>query len=124
MKKKAKKAQKTKKIVLLFVACANASEAKRIARQLVRKRLAACVNVVPRVESVYRWKGKTEEESEALLLVKTTEARAAAAAVEIKRLQSYELPSIERLEASVDSEVAEWFNESVNASVSIKSVKR
>ena len=114
MKKKAKKAQKTKKIVLLLAVCANAAEAKRIALQLVRKRLAACVNVVPRIESVYRWKGKIEESSEALLLVKTTTARAAAAAAEIKRLHSYELPSIERLEASVGSEVADWFNKSVS----------
>ncbi|MFH0974037.1 MAG: divalent-cation tolerance protein CutA [Candidatus Micrarchaeota archaeon] len=113
-----------KKIVLLLAACANAREAKRIARQLVRKRLAACVNVVPRIESIYRWKGKMEEASEVLVIVKTTKARAAAAADEIKKLHSYELPSIERLEASVGGEVAAWLDESVNASVYRKSRKR
>ena len=46
-----------------------------LATQLVEKRLAACVNVIPRIESVYRWQGKIEHDAEQLLLIKTVDAR-------------------------------------------------
>lgn len=101
-----------KKIVLLLAACANEAEAKRIGRALVRLRLAACVNIVPRVDSVFRWKRKTVAARESVLVVKTTKARAAAAAAKIKALHSYELPSVEVVEASVEPRVFDWVEKS------------
>jgi len=103
-----------KEIVLLLVACANEAEAKKIACALVRGRFAVCVNVVPRVESVYRWKQRAEEASEALIIVKTTRSKAEAAKRKIRRLHSYELPSIVLLQASVANDVHAWFKESVS----------
>lgn len=57
---------------LLFCTCPDETSAARIARALVEERLAACVNRIAGVVSVYRWQGEVQEESETLLLIKTT----------------------------------------------------
>ncbi len=67
-------------------------EAHKIARALVERQLAACVNIVPQVESVYRWEGEVEEATEWLLLIKTTAAGFARVREAIRELHSYELP--------------------------------
>src|ERR1700688_1395862 len=67
-------------------------EARKIARHLVEQRLAACVNIVPRMESIYRWQGKLESSGEWLLLIKTTVERFPAVRDAIRDLHSYELP--------------------------------
>ncbi len=101
-------------VVLLVADCASEAEAKRIARALARRRLAACVNVYPRVRSVYRWKERVEEASEAVLVAKTMKSRAAAATARIKALHSYDLPSILAVDAAAcGGAVAAWFKESV-----------
>ena len=63
-----------------------------LARALVRRRLAACVNLVPGVRSVYRWKGRVEEARETLLVVKTSAARVPALLAAIEELHPYEVP--------------------------------
>jgi periplasmic divalent cation tolerance protein len=68
--------------------------AQRIARTLVEERLAACVNLVPGVLSIYRWKGVVEEDAEILLLAKTGRTRCAALAARVQALHPYELPEI------------------------------
>ena len=78
---------------LIFVTCSTLGEARKIARVLVQKRLAACVNIhVAPVESVYRWKGKVETAREHLLLIKTTAGRLKDLEKEVLRLHSYETP--------------------------------
>ena len=67
-------------------------EARKIARALVDLRLAACVNVVPRIESIYRWEGKVESAEEWLLIIKTTAARFPAVRDAIRANHSYDLP--------------------------------
>ncbi len=68
--------------------------AQRIARTLVEERLAACVNLVPGVRSIYRWQGAVEDDAEILLLAKTGRARCAALAARVQALHPYELPEI------------------------------
>ncbi len=68
--------------------------AQRIARTLVEERLAACVNLVPGVRSIYRWQGSVEDDAEILLLAKTGRARCAALAARVQALHPYELPEI------------------------------
>jgi periplasmic divalent cation tolerance protein len=78
---------------LVLVTCANAAEAKRIARAIVEERLAACVNLLPgTVTSIYRWKGKVESARERLLLIKTSGKRLAKLQAAVERLHSYEVP--------------------------------
>ena len=67
-------------------------EARKIAQHLVERRLAACVNIVPQIESIYRWEGKVESSREWLLLIKTTAERFAAVRAAIQELHSYDLP--------------------------------
>ena len=81
----------TDKILALSTA-ANVEEARRIARGLVDAGLAACVNVVPGITSVYRWKGNVEESAEVLLIIKTRQDLSAAVSAGLRELHSYELP--------------------------------
>jgi len=68
--------------------------ARRIARQLVTENLAACANIVPAVESIYRWQDKIENAQETLVFFKTTAARYAAFQDRLKSLHTYEVPEI------------------------------
>jgi len=67
-------------------------EARNIARELIERRLAACVNIVPQVESIYRWQGKIESNREWLLLIKTTAEKFERVRDAIRELHSYDLP--------------------------------
>jgi periplasmic divalent cation tolerance protein len=67
-------------------------EARKIARHLVEHQLAACVNIVPGIESIYRWQGKIESSRECLLLIKTSAGQFPAVREAIQKLHSYELP--------------------------------
>ncbi len=77
---------------LVLTTAGSKEEAGRIAETLVERRLAACVNIVPQVESIYRWEGKVERAEEWLLLIKTTGAAFERVRDAIKELHSYELP--------------------------------
>lgn len=81
----------TDKRVILTTAGSH-EEARKIARGLAERGLAACVNIVARVESIYRWQGRVEEAEEFLLIIKTTEAAAARVQDAIREMHSYELP--------------------------------
>src|SRR5258708_7926314 len=83
----------TDKIVVLC-ACASEEEAGRIARHLVDGRLAACVSVVPRVKSIYHWKGAVESAEECLLLIKSARGLFADLRAELEKIHPYEVPEI------------------------------
>jgi periplasmic divalent cation tolerance protein len=83
----------TDKIVVLST-CQSADEAARIARALVEKKLAACVNVMPAVRSVYRWKGAVEDQEETLLVIKSSRGLFDQLRAELEKLHSYEVPEI------------------------------
>lgn len=99
---------------LVLTTAGSKEEAQRIARTLVERRLAACVNVVPQIESVYRWQGNIEEAEEWLLLIKTTSAAFERVRDAIKELHSYELPECICLAVdSGSSAYLEWLEDSV-----------
>jgi periplasmic divalent cation tolerance protein len=78
---------------VVLVTCATLEEARTIARSVVEKRLAACVNILTHaVESFYTWEGKLENGSEYLLLIKTSEPNLAELQTEVFRLHSYDTP--------------------------------
>ena len=85
--------------VLLFTA-ASAEEVSRIGRTLVEEGLAACVNVLPSVRSVYRWEGKLHDEAEALGIAKVRDERAEPAVARIRALHAYQVPEVLLLEVS------------------------
>jgi periplasmic divalent cation tolerance protein len=77
---------------IVLTAAGSAEEAGKIAHALVERRLAACVNIVPRIESVYRWQGKVETATEWLLTIKTRTSAFERVREAIRELHSYELP--------------------------------
>lgn len=99
---------------LVLTTCSSLEEARSIAHTLVERQLAACVNIVPQIESVYRWQGKVETATEWLLILKTTERAFDRLREALTALHSYELP--ECIEIAIeDGSLAylEWIGESV-----------
>jgi len=80
--------------IVVFLTAASADEARRIANELVERRLAACVQILPEIESVYRWKDEVQREKEILILAKTTDARFADLEKAVRAIHSYETPEI------------------------------
>jgi periplasmic divalent cation tolerance protein len=101
-----------KRIVL--TTCGSLEEARKIAHALIERRLAACVNILPQVESVYRWQGKVETATECLLVIKTTAGMFARVRDTLHELHSYETPECIAIEIEDGSAAyLEWIGESV-----------
>ena len=100
--------------IAVFITAANGGEATRLADLLVGSKLAACVQVLPGMESVYRWQGNIERAEEVLLIAKTTRAKFALLEREVRILHSYETPEIVALPI-VDGSPAylEWLSKSL-----------
>jgi periplasmic divalent cation tolerance protein len=99
---------------LVLSTASSLEESKKIARELVERRLAACVNIVPKIESVYRWEGKVEEAQEFLLLIKTTESAVNRLREAIHQLHSYEVPECIALSIEEGSAAyLKWIDDSV-----------
>jgi len=81
-------------ILLVYCTAPDPDTARELARTLVEERLAACVNVVPGLRSLYRWQGRVHEDAETLLLTKTTAVRYPALQERLRALHPYELPEI------------------------------
>ena len=77
---------------LVLTTCGSADEARRIAEELVGRRLAACVSIIPQVEAVYRWKGEVEHATEWLLVIKTTANAFESLRDVLSKLHSYDVP--------------------------------
>ncbi|HET9409509.1 MAG TPA: divalent-cation tolerance protein CutA [Candidatus Sulfotelmatobacter sp.] len=104
----------TNKRIVLTTA-GSEDEARKIAHALVENRVAACVNIVPRIQSIYRWHDKVESEQEWLLLIKTTADNFAAVRDHLRKLHSYEVP--ECIAISIEQGSAEylsWFDDVVS----------
>ena len=84
----------TSEVLLVFCTCPDEETGARIAESLVIERLAACVNRLPALTSVYLWKGRVERETETLLMIKTTNDRFDALRERLCELHPYELPEV------------------------------
>ena len=98
---------------IVLVTCASIAEARKIGRSVVEKKLAACANIVPRIESIYRWKGNVERAREVLVVMKTTVNQLAQLEREVKRVHSYEVPEFIVLRVAAGSkEYLAWLGAS------------
>ena len=80
--------------IVVFMTAANADEASRIANELVERQLAACVQILPEIESVYRWNGEVQRDTEILILAKTTAAHFDDLERAVREIHSYDTPEI------------------------------
>ena len=106
----------TDKIVVM-VTGGSAAECKRIARRLLEKRLVACVNLLPRMRSLYRWEGKIADEPEYLMLLKSTRELFPELRKEVEKHHSYSVPEVIALPI-IDGapNYLNWVTECVSAS--------
>jgi periplasmic divalent cation tolerance protein len=103
-----------KRALIVFSTFANAETARGAAHTLVEERLAACANVVPEIDSIYRWQGKIESNREVLVIFKTTRERYPAFEERLRSLHPYEVPEIVALEPTCGLQAyIDWIAESV-----------
>jgi periplasmic divalent cation tolerance protein len=99
---------------IVLTTAGSREEARKIAHFLVERQFAACVNVIPQIESVYRWQGKVERADEWLLVIKTMDTKFSQVRDEIKKLHSYDLPECIKLDVSSGSEeYLRWIEENL-----------
>lgn len=104
----------TEHYCMVYCTCPDQSVAERIADTLVDKNLAACVNIIPHLKSVYRWKGVKESSQEALILIKTRLDCYANLEAAIRALHPYELPEVIAVPITRGlSAYLAWINENV-----------
>ncbi|MBI3324231.1 MAG: divalent-cation tolerance protein CutA [Candidatus Omnitrophica bacterium] len=90
-------------VVVVFLTCPSTKVARRIAQTLIAQRLAACVNILPGVDSVFWWEGKVDRARETLLIIKTTRARFRELQPAVRRSHPYDVPEILALPVAVGS---------------------
>ena len=98
-------------VALVLTTLGADADAAALARTLVDERLAACVNILPAMTSVYRWKGQVEEDREHQLLIKTTADRVQVLEARLRDLHPYELPEFVVLDAAASAAYAAWVGE-------------
>jgi len=102
--------------IVVFMTAANGEEATRLAEMLVGAHLAACVQVLPEIESVYRWQGKIERQSEVLLIAKTTRGKFDDLEREVRALHSYDTPEIVAVPIVIGSApYLEWLSKAASS---------
>lgn len=106
----------TPQVLVVLSTFGSLDEARAICRQLVEERLAACANLVPAVESIYRWQGAVETATETLAILKTTPEGFAKLEARLRELHAYEVPEIVALPVQGGSEAyLRWVGENVGA---------
>lgn len=96
---------------VLYVSC-RTDDAHALAARLVEERLVACASILPGVESIYRWQGAVERQSESVLVMETAAARVERAIARIEELHGYDVPKIVAFEATlVNTSYEQWVEE-------------
>jgi len=81
-------------VAVVYTTIDNIQDARKIAHTLVEEQIVACANIIPKIESVYRWKGKIENDDECIIIAKTADSNIKKTIQRIKELHKYELPDI------------------------------
>jgi periplasmic divalent cation tolerance protein len=79
---------------IVYITTSGDLESKKIAKKLLEEKIAACINIIPTVESIYLWKGKIEQDSESIMLVKTKSKMVEEVIKRVEELHSYEIPCV------------------------------
>ena len=99
---------------VIFVTAPDKKQARQIANKLIKTKLAACVNIIPGVESLFSWKGKIDSAKELLLIIKSKESKLPKIIKTVKSLHSYEVPEIIALPIIAgNKEYLRWIDECI-----------
>lgn len=99
--------------VVIFITVANEKEGNTITKALILNKLAACVNIVPQIKSIYWWKGKVETSNEKLLIIKTRKSLVVKLIKAVKKLHSYTVPEIIAIPiVAGNKDYLKWINDS------------
>ncbi len=96
-------------MTLVYITCKDKKEAEKISLHLLKKRLIACVNIFP-IKSMYWWKVKIEYKKEIAIIAKTNSKNFKKVVSEVKRIHSYQIPCILKLNATTNEEYEKWAN--------------
>jgi periplasmic divalent cation tolerance protein len=103
-------------LIVVYITTRDETEARKLASLLLESRKAACVNVVPCISSLYRWHGKIEDETESLMIVKTTHSLLHDIIALVKENHSYEVPEVIALPVTDGSpEYVDWIRDELEA---------
>ena len=104
--------------IIIFVTASTKKEARIIAAALVKKRFAACVNIIERIESLFYWQGKIDRAKEALLIIKSKKSKLKSIIKLVKSLHSYEVPEIIALPIiGGEQKYLNWIDDSLRRAV-------
>jgi len=98
-------------MIVAYITCKNAAEAKRIGKFMINKKLVACANYFP-INPVYKWGGKLVEDKEVVLLLKSVDKNFNKIKKEVKKLHSYEVPCILKIDVEANREYVDWVKKS------------
>ena len=94
-------------MTLAYITCKDRKEAERVSMHLLKKRLIACANIFP-IRSIYRWEGKIVNESENVIIAKTNNKIFKKLENEVKKIHSYEVPCILKIDAVANKNYGQW----------------
>lgn len=96
-------------MTLVYITCKDKREAERISMRLLRKRLIACANIFP-VSSMYRWNKKIIKDNENVVIAKTKDKNFKRIVAEVKKMHSYQIPCILKIDAEANKDYERWAN--------------
>lgn len=99
-------------MTLVYITCKNEKEAKKISMHLLKKRLIACANIFP-IKSLYWWNNKIVNDNENAIIAKTKNKRFERVAAEVRKIHSYAIPCILKIDAISNKEYERWVNKEV-----------
>ena len=99
-------------MTLVYITCKDRKEAEMISNHLLRKRLIVCANIFP-IKSMYWWKGKITKSSEHVMIAKTNNKNFKKLEAEVKKIHSYEIQCILRINATANKEYEAWLNKEI-----------
>ncbi len=94
-------------MTLVYITCKDEKEAKKISMHLLKKRIIACANIFP-IKSMYWWKNRIVNDNENVIIAKTNNRNFKKLEAEVKKLHSYEVPCILRINATVNKDYKQW----------------
>ena len=100
-------------MALMCITCKDGKEAEKISRHLLEKRLIACSNMFP-IKSMYWWNGKIVNGNEVVIIAKTNEKKFSKIEEEVKKLHSYKVPCISRIDVRTNKDCQEWAEKEMN----------